>query len=73
MSSGGEKPMAAYGSTNPDPARIAASGVKRIVSMFPVNPEGEALYRRLQAMASCDAKDRPDLRCGEFEPVFLME
>ena len=44
-------PTPTYGSTNPTPAQVSASGVRRMASVFPLNREGERVYRELHANA----------------------
>ena len=38
-----------YGSTNPTPEEVRASGVRRMASVWPLNLEGEEVYRELHA------------------------
>ena len=40
-----------YGTTNPTPEQVAASGVRRMGSVFALNEENEQLYRDLHANA----------------------
>ena len=40
-----------YGTTNPTPEKVAASGVRRMGSVFALNAENEQLYRDLHADA----------------------
>ena len=40
-----------YGPTNPTPEQVAGSGVRRMGSVFALNPENEQLYRDLHANA----------------------
>ena len=40
-----------YGTTNPTPEQVAASGVRRMGSVFALDPDNEQLYRDLHANA----------------------
>ena len=40
-----------YGTTNPTPEQVAASGVRRMGSVFALDPANEQLYRDLHANA----------------------
>jgi L-rhamnose mutarotase len=46
-----ENSNAIYGDTNPTPEQVEESGVKRMLTVFALNPERERLYRELHANA----------------------
>ncbi|MHC4563214.1 MAG: L-rhamnose mutarotase [Planctomycetota bacterium] len=64
---------AVYGATNPTPEQVAASGVRRMGSVFALDPAGEQLYRDLHANAWPSIVERLRLSNIRNFSIFITE